>query len=223
MKLNLLTTTLSAVALAAVASLGVTIKAQAITLGRVVNSAVFGDEMEGMVITTKFANGSTESATWTATDSGAGQASGTDWTLSQSGDTFGNPWNFSYSGSSSVTSLKIDAIPGLIVFDTIDTLTSPPSTSGSFRGLPFTPQSGVAPANSFFADPPDFSQGDLFENLTLSWNPGDFGGGSNLTYIADTDRVPEPLTILGSVTVLGVGALLKKEYLRRLKKATSQA
>ena len=36
-------------------------------------------------------------------------------------------------------------------------------------------------------------------------------------------HVPEPLTILGSATVLGVGVALKREYSKRLKKAKSKA
>ncbi len=46
---------------------------------------------------------------------------------------------------------------------------------------------------------------------------------NNYVIFRTKEPVPEPLTILGSVTVLGVGALLKKEHSRRLKKATSQA
>ncbi|NEO89913.1 MAG: PEP-CTERM sorting domain-containing protein [Moorea sp. SIO3G5] len=38
----------------------------------------------------------------------------------------------------------------------------------------------------------------------------------------EIERVPEPLTILGSVTALSVGAALKKEHSKRLKKAKSK-
>ncbi len=48
-------------------------------------------------------------------------------------------------------------------------------------------------------------------------------GRQPLSEFRPSGDVPEPLTILGSVTVLGVGALLKKEHSRRLKKTTSKA
>lgn len=59
-----------------------------------------------------------------------------------------------------------------------------------------------------------------------SSTPGGDGAVSDffntLTVKLDAKRVPEPLTILASTTALGVGAVLKRKYSKRLKKAKAK-
>lgn len=62
---------------------------------------------------------------------------------------------------------------------------------------------------------------EVFTSVDITFTDGVFvldGVGIDDITISSSKDVPEPLTILGSVTALGIGALLKREYSKKLKK-----
>ncbi|MCP4277640.1 MAG: PEP-CTERM sorting domain-containing protein [Gammaproteobacteria bacterium] len=174
-------------------------------------SVITGADMSGMAVTATFADGSTETAIWATTSTNgaipfgegyAGAATGTGWSLAQQGFTLGNftggpggsplgVWTFnSAAGALAIASVEINAIIAGIVFDVKEAV--------------FTPGSGVG--REFLADtsstvPSSYSYGslisspDLYGTLSMSWDNG-FAAGSTLRFMADTDKIPEPPTVL---------------------------
>lgn len=187
-------------------------------------NSTFGDTMTGMLVTSDFAGGGSQTVTWGVTGPQSGGAFGTDWSLTASGDTFFAPWTFSNS-SKSIVSLVINAVPGNTAFDTIDTLVEPPNTPGSGRGIPFTVLSGLAPDSFAYSAPIDISEGDLFGTLSLEYSKGFTG---KLTFLATTDNgipnapvavaVPEPSGLLSSLSfsAFGGGLLLLRRQQRNV-------
>lgn len=108
-------------------------------------------------------------------------------------------WLLSNSTNVAITSLVIDAIAGGIVFDNV--LRSE-ETPGSNLGRFFTPDpdavaSGVV---GTYSSPYPTGFDDLWGVLTLTWRdvtgaPVDFEG-SELRFLADTDKIPVPGTVL---------------------------
>ncbi len=139
-----------------------------------------GNMMAGMQITASFADGSSESAIWGATNSNSGGAFGRNWSLSESGNSFDQPWIFTNTGQA-IISLVIDAIPGNTVFDNIPTQEITP---GSADGWTFQTLFGQSPTSSNYSDIIDISQGDLFGKLSLYWTEGFTG---LIRFRADTD------------------------------------
>lgn len=153
-----------------------------------------GADMGGMEITVDFLDGLSETSIWAPINSSSGSASGDDWSLSQSGNTFNgfdNPWVFAYSGTGTITSLNINAVPGNTVFDILPVDFGTP---GSADGGAFTVTGGQAPTTFDYSVPIDISVGDLFGQLTLTWDGG-FGAGT-LAFLADTDSgtIDNPVT-----------------------------
>jgi hypothetical protein len=91
---------------------------------------------------------------------------------------------------------------------------TPPSGNADLFSLIFTPLVANPQSNiSFFAGPQGFvvtRDSDTGETTTL---------GPDECPICESPPVPEPLTLFGSALGLGFGAILKKEYSRKQKKA----
>jgi hypothetical protein len=64
----------------------------------------------------------------------------------------------------------------------------------------------------------DFFGGEWAARVTSVGPAGSRGGSSKLSGVAPTEAVPEPLTILGSATALGIGGLLKREQSKKNNK-----
>gem|GEM_PF-958345 len=157
------------------------------------NYSTYGSQMGGMQVKVDFLDGTSQTATWAATDSVSGEAVSNNWFLYQSGNTYGyDPyngdygWTFDYSGNSGVKALEINAIPGNTVFDINPSLDSPQNTPGSAEGWEFQiiRNNGANPDSYSYSVPIDISQGDLFGKLSILWNQG-FNG--RMRFIADTD------------------------------------
>jgi hypothetical protein len=151
-----------------------------------------GNLMNGMRVTVGYLGGGFETQTWGTIGPArnkSGGAFGSGWSLTQTGDTFGFrdgdwwPWTLDVSGNRPIAVINIDAVPGNTVFDTIAGRTVTPNSAD---GRPFTLYySDNGPTAVDYTVPIDISQGDLFGQLTLSWNQG-FSG--QLQFLADTDN-----------------------------------
>jgi hypothetical protein len=151
-----------------------------------------GNLMDGMRVTVGYLNGGFETQTWGTVgraSNKSGGAFGSSWSLTQTGDTFGFrdgnwwPWTLDVSGNRPIAAINIDAVPGNTVFDNISGRTVTPNSAD---GRPFTLYySDNGPNAVDYTVPIDISQGDLFGQLTLSWNQG-FSG--RLQFLADTDN-----------------------------------
>lgn len=182
--------------------------------------ATSGDQMAGMSVQAFFANGFSETLSWSATGAGAGGVSGTGWSLAESGDTFSNPWSFANNTNFALTKLILDARPGLTVFDR--TFGGASGTPGSARGVDFaeTPTTaGTATYSIQVAITPNLPVGDLWHMLTIDFDQGLSG---NWTFVQDTDSdsrtinpTPEPATL--ALTGLGLAGLAAMRR-RRLPK-----
>lgn len=159
---------------------GATIPAQATVL---TGFTTTGSMMAGMRVTASFADGSSESAIWAATNTNSGGVFGNGWSLTETGNSFNQPWTFTNTGLG-ITSLVIDTIPGNTVFDIYPYGDNLPQTDGSADGWGFETLSGQSPTSSSYSDVIDISQGDLFGKLSLYWTEG-FTGLMN--FRADTD------------------------------------
>ncbi len=177
-------------------------------------SIITGADMAGMEVTATFSNGNTETATWIVTDVPAtpvpagssvgdfevyaGGAFGNGWSLTQRGETFGDvdlannlffgQWTLSNQTGVTMDGLVIDALAGGIVFDNVFSVEDTPTSD---VGRAFTPDSNAvtgAYSNSF-------SNPDLWGTLALSFNGG-FADGGTLNFMADTDKIPVPGTLL---------------------------
>lgn len=168
-------------------------------------------DMVGSVVKVNFANGSSNSAIWTA----AGAFTLGQWALTVSGGTYNNPWVFSNLGSSTITGFSFDGVPGNTTFDIVAApVIDSPSSS---YGRPFSDV--VGPANlrvsALYTNELKVGgtfYGDEYTKLIVDFGSGGLGAGSSMSYRADTDNavervsaVPEPASWL--MMIFGVGAV----------------
>src|SRR4051794_8709547 len=61
-----------------------------------------GDMMAGMVVSVTFADATTDTATWASTGSGAGGATGTNFTIAESGNTFSSDFTLTNNATQAI-------------------------------------------------------------------------------------------------------------------------
>lgn len=197
------------------------------------NTATYGSDIAGAVITAHYTDGSSEQITWEADPSVwtnpdgstygsiSGWATGSDVDLSMSWD------GFEMMTSSRLASLSIDMAPANAVFDTTYIFDYDPnggSTQGSSFGFPFSlydgyedlegaitaTYSGIVNMNGLAA------AGDLFTTMTLDFSMLHLGGVlGDLNFRSDLDVMrnegdllsPVPLPMSLSFLLLGLGGL----------------
>lgn len=179
--------------------------------------STYGDMMSGMNVQAFFQGGTSQTAVWATTGSGAGAATGTGWSLSESGDTFGSTWALNNSGDLAISRVLIDAGPGDTVFDT-RYLGDIDGTPGSARGWDFTLVSGGDPFNiiATYRDQVALTGqnpvGDLYRYLDIVFQDTLFSSNNTLGFIADTDNILfagdiKPVPLPGAIVLLGSGLL----------------
>ncbi len=177
-------------------------------------SIITGADMAGMVVTANFADGTSETGTWTvlsqpatpvppgsplsAYEGFSGGVVGNGWSLTQQGETFGDvdlanniffgQWTLANDTGVAITDVVIGALAGGIVFDNVFGVEETPNSD---VGRPFTPN--AADVVGTYGNP--FSSPDLWGRLTLEFNSG-FDSGRTLNFMADTDKLPVPGTLL---------------------------
>lgn len=200
--------------------------------------STFGDQMGGMLVTAYF-GADFVSGAWVNGAGGAGGVTvGGAFSLTESGDTFSSDWTLTNLSNNNLTRLVLFGPPGKTVFDTC---LNPPcasdssgGTPGSERGWTLEPTGGTYGGDitvlftdivSIIGNPP---VGDLYATMDITFPSaagalGGIQGGGTLTFIQDTDSVPEGGSITPSVPepssliLLGSGVLLAAFALRRKK------
>ncbi|MBN1591208.1 MAG: PEP-CTERM sorting domain-containing protein [Pirellulales bacterium] len=180
-----------------------------------------GELMAGMSVSAYFADSTSESVTWVSSAASSGLAQGVNWSLSQSGNTWDQDWTLDNQTGQPLVGLVLDAGDGNAVFDTIS---ASDFTPGSGKGKPLTMTSGdpsldiLATYYDEVALVGELPVGDLYRCLRIDFlNAGQFGSGSTMTFMTDTDSlatagdihpVPEPsvLVLLSMLGALGVAA-----------------
>ncbi len=183
-----------------------------------------GDNMDGMLVTATFADGTAETLAWADISSNSGGVSGDGWSLMEAGDTYGGTWTFT-STSASISNLLIQAGPGNTIFDVKnDAYYTPNSALGwAFSQTSLTNDVDYSATYSDLVGVGGVAPlGDLYLNLELDFVEA-FAAGNQLRFIADTDNalyvgditpsVPEP----GSLSLLSIGLLSMLGLVRRKK------
>ncbi len=197
----------------------------------VIKSSITGADMAGINVTAYFAGGGSETATWvtTSTDGSiafqegyVGGAFGTGWSLTQQGETFGQfgpggqllgVWTLDNGSGNSLVRIAIDALMADIVFDN---LFGAEGTVGSGPGRDFTSGPTNAPGSVVYSDL--YSAPDLYGSLTLDWGVTGFASGNTFQFMADTEMVPEPATVLlFAAGLLGLAGTRAKRELPTIK------
>ncbi len=197
----------------------------------VIKSNITGADMAGINVTAYFAGGGSETATWVTTSTDgtpayqegyAGGAFGAGWSLTQQGETFGQfgpgsqllgVWTLNNTSGNSLMKIAIDALMADIVFDN---MFGAEETPGSGPGREFTP--GLTNAPGSFAYSNVYSAPDLYGSLTLDWGVTGLASGNTFQFMADTDAIPEPATILlFAAGLLGLAGTRTKRQLPTIK------
>jgi PEP-CTERM motif len=182
--------------------------------------ATYGDDMDGMLLTAYFDNGSFNNATWGDVSAGAGEAVGAGWSLYESGNTYGDNgiWSLNNYSGHKMTSLVIDAGAGNTVFDT--TFGNQVGTVGSALGRDFHAVSDHANLNimaTYFDKVALDSSlyqpvGDIFRFLEINFHPLGLASNDELRFRADTDNIThagdiEPVPEAGTLVLLSTGLI----------------
>eukprot|EP01121_Diplochlamys_sp_Union-15-3_P009471 TRINITY_DN2583_c0_g1_i1.p1 TRINITY_DN2583_c0_g1~~TRINITY_DN2583_c0_g1_i1.p1 ORF type:complete len:698 (-),score=135.51 TRINITY_DN2583_c0_g1_i1:44-2137(-) len=160
-----------------------------------------GNVFDGSIVTVTYLDGTSESATWVATSSIAGQAQTLNWYMNQANDTFLYPWYFRVFGKG-IRSILLEAEPGLVVFDLgLPRLDTP----GSYSGLNYTQLSprGNTLAIPNYSRPPSFAYGDLYFNLLLTFPNGYYPENGTLIFKIDTDNMAAFGNYICNITTVG--------------------
>jgi hypothetical protein len=178
--------------------------------------ATNASQMNGMIVTATFTDNTTQTASWTHSDT-SGSAGSAGFNLTQNGgSTYSYPWNLT--SNNALRSLQIDAGAGNTVFDAIyptpDNDSSLWGSPGSAQGyFDVTDATGYSQVNATFSGQVKVTNvfyGDLYRYLTFdfvidnTFTP-DQHNPYGLTFLADTDSlssadditpsVPEPSTL----------------------------
>ena len=135
----------------------------------------------------------------------------------QQGETFGQfgpggqllgVWTLSNTSGTSLVKIAIDALMAEIVFDNL--FGPAEGTPGSGPGRDFTSAPTNAPGSVVYSNL--YSAPDLYGSLTLDWGVTGFASGNTFQFMADTDAVPEPATVLlFAAGLLGIAATRTKK------------
>lgn len=194
---------------------GVTYETTALT-----GYSTYGDDMAGMKLTAYFLAGGSETVTWNAVNTTAGQATGTGWSLYQNGDTWDHLWRLS--STVGIGRLVINAAPGDTVFDVA--FGSNTGTSGSASGRDFqvsgdhTNLDILATYRNIVALSGQAPVGDLWAMLDIQFRGNGFLG--SLNFYADTDSAAlagdiQPTVPAPAAVLLGVMGTSMVGWLRR--------
>ncbi|NEO97467.1 MAG: PEP-CTERM sorting domain-containing protein [Symploca sp. SIO2E9] len=130
--------------------------------------------------------------------------------------------NFHLNFSSNIDGEKKSIGTGSFSVDDKGKITDYTSTSDFAGGQSFTKEN--IKTGSFDINTKQFINLELNKGVTLKlkengkWNFLSHGNLIKKGHYTVTKKVPEPFTILGSVTALGIGGLLKKQHSKKLKK-----
>lgn len=182
-----------------------------------------GADLEGMVVTASYLDGTTEQVVWGETRRG-GQATGSGFNLFKS-------WqDFELTVTKSLVSLSLDARAGNAVFDTSRSRAYGDDTYGTKIGFPFhvtgdyDPEGtiGVNYTHSFFVAG-QVRATDAYTHMAIDFSGLDGGGLSrdlhfnadldNVAVAGDLSAVPLPAALLMFVSafgIMGVGAARKR-------------
>ncbi len=199
-----------------------------------------GADMNGMLITATFLDGSSETVTWGATgDAGAGAANGTGWGLALTGDSFFNEWVLSNESGEGMSGLTIEALPGSTVLDRFINDEVSPGTSLGFSfqvdddlpGPNNDDDAGVDTFNVLYSQPVGINGaaplGDIWGKIDIGFlNAGAFGievgfrsSSRKLRFMQDTDNLlqggMEMVPLPGTVAMAGSCLLLGATRRRR--------
>ena len=179
-------------------------------------------DMDGMKITAKFSNGSSDLAVLAGAT-----ASGSGWNTTFSGyTTFGQPWHVNVANTSGllITSLIFSGASCDTVFDILGNATYTP---GSALGKSITSTnyygSTVSSVDATYTNKVSLNgtfYGDLYETMKLDFNSG-LASGDSFSFVTDTDNsaikgdikptdVPEPSSI--ALLALGLFGLGFRRY-----------
>jgi hypothetical protein len=202
--------------------------------------ATTGSDMDGMLVTANFVNGTSETRAWADISSGVGGVSGTGWLLQASGNTIGaGAWVLGSTNAIGISSIVLNGAPGRTIFDR--TFGNAIGTPGSSNGRDFDVTFGLAN----FAITAEYTNilrlnqdppvGDLYTTLRITFTSpaGGFARqsptqGRFLRFTQDTDNAavgapinpvptgaPEP----GTLALLAIGAVGFGGFAMRRKKA----
>lgn len=170
-----------------------------------------GGTMNGLKVTSEFADGRTETLTWGGTGPDSGGVSGAGWGLSLSGSSFNNLWQFNNNTGSNLNRLTLDGRGTTTLFDRSE---PNPGTADSQQGRDFFP--GVTNGNDFepltaastatYSDPVALlngsAEGDLWLLLDIDIPSG---VGDRFAFALDTDTSVNAIPLPGALLFISSG------------------